>query len=457
MNTSEKTSRRDFIKLATATTIITGASKTILGSGRNQEQAQKISPNEKIRLATIGIGGQGSGDTTVALRVPGVEMVAASDVYDGRLTRAKEVFGNQIFTTRDYREVLARPDVDAVIIATPDHWHTQISIDAMSAGKDVYCEKPMIHSLDEGSRIIEAQRKTKRIFQVGSQRVSSIIYQKAKELLASGAIGELNLIEAWWNRNSAIGAWQYSIPPDASPQNIDWDRFLGKARKVPFEPVRLFRWRNYRDYGTGVAGDLFVHLFSGMHYVVGANGPTRVMTTGGLRYWNDGRDVPDVMMGLYDYPKTSAHPAFNLFLKVNFADGAGENSGFRFVGSEGVMTLGSGVSVSRRSRAQEPGYTINTFPKQVQEDFLKEYRAKYPENKKQIGEATEQNYAAPGGYSDSLDHFTNFFESVRTRKPVIEDAVFGLRAAGPALLSNLSYFENRAYGWNPETMKIAGE
>jgi predicted dehydrogenase len=457
MNTSEKTSRRNFIKLATATTIVTGASKTILGSGRNQEQAQKVSPNEKIRLATIGIGGQGSGDTTVALRVPGVELVAAADVYDGRLARVKEVFGNQVFTTRDYREVLARPDVDAVIIATPDHWHTQISIDAMSAGKDVYCEKPMIHSLDEGSRIIEAQRKTKRIFQVGSQRVSSIIYQKAKELLASGAIGELNLIEAWWNRNSAIGAWQYSIPPDASPQNIDWDRFLGKARKVPFEPVRLFRWRNYRDYGTGVAGDLFVHLFSGMHFVVGAIGPTRVMTTGGLRYWNDGRDVPDVMMGLYDYPKTSAHPPFNLFLKVNFADGAGENSGFRFVGSEGVMTIGSGVSVSRRSRAQEPGYTINTFPKQVQEDFLKEYRAKYPENKKQIGEATEQNYAAPGGYSDSLDHFINFFESVRTRKPVVEDAVFGLRAAGPALLSNLSYFENRAYGWNPETMKIAGE
>jgi predicted dehydrogenase len=316
----------------------------------------------------------------------------------------------------------------------------------------------MVHSLDEGSRIIEAQRKTKRIYQVGSQRVSSVVYQKAKELIGAGAIGELNLVEAWWNRNSAIGAWQYSIPPDASPQNIDWDRFLGKARKVPFEPVRLFRWRNYRDYGTGVAGDLFVHLFSGMHFVVGTNGPTRVMTTGGLRYWNDGRDVPDVMLGIYDYPKSSGLPPFNLFLKVNFADGgATENSGFRFVGSEGVLTLGSGVTLSRRSRPSEPGYTINTFPKDVQEAFLKEYRAKYPEDKKRISETTEQNYVAPPGYSDSLDHFANFFDSVRSRKPVVEDAVFGFRAAGPALLSNLSYFENRAYGWNPETMKIAGE
>ena len=457
MNSSEKNSRREFLRLATASTIIAGSSGITLGSGRAQEPAKNISPGDRIRLATIGIGGQGAGDTTTALRVPGVELVAAADVYDGRLVRAKEVFGNHLFVTRDYREILARDDVDAVIIATPDHWHTDISVDAMNAGKDVYCEKPMVHSVGEGARIIEAQRKTKRIFQVGSQRVSSIIYEKAKELLASGAIGELNLVEAWWNRNSALGAWQYSIPPDASPKNVDWDRFLGKARKVPFEPVRLFRWRNYRDYGTGVAGDLFVHLFSGMHHVVGANGPTRVMTTGGLRHWKDGRDVPDVMLGLYDYPAVSGHQPFNLFLKVNFADGAGENSGFRFVGSEGVLTIGAGVTVSRRSRAKEPGYTIGTFPAQVQESFLKEYREKYPEDKKRMGEGTEQTYSAPPGYSDLLDHFTNFFEAVRTRNPVVEDAVFGLRAAGPALLSNHSYFENRAVGWNPETMKVVSE
>ena len=109
-----------------------------------------------------------------------------------------------------------------------------------------------------------------------------------------------------------MGAWQYSIPPDATPENIDWDRFLGRAPKVPFEPIRLFRWRNYRDYGTGVAGDLFVHLFSGMHFITGAIGPERVYATGGLRFWKDGRDVPDVMLGLYDYPKTDKHPPFNL-------------------------------------------------------------------------------------------------------------------------------------------------
>lgn len=397
----------------------------------------------------------GTGDTHSSLAVPGVELVAVADVYQGRLTRAKEVFGQGVFTTRDYREILARPDIDAVIIATPDHWHARISVDAMKAGKDVYCEKPMVQRIDDGKAVIETQKQTGRILQVGSQRVSSILYKKAQDLYRAGAIGELNMIEAWWDRNSAIGAWQYSIPPDATPQNIDWDRFLGRAPKVAFEPVRLFRWRNYRDYGTGVAGDLFVHLFSGMHFVTGAIGPTRVFATGGLRFWKDGRDVPDVLLGLYDYPKTERHPAFNLALRVNFVDGAGESSGFRFVGSEGILTIGNSVTVSKTPRETEPGYTIDTFPKAVQEEFLKEYRAKYPKpplNADSIRPDQEERFNAPKGYSDHRDHHRNFIEAVRTRKPVVEDAVFGFRAAGPALLSNVSYFEHRACRWDPETM-----
>ncbi|HSE96863.1 MAG TPA: Gfo/Idh/MocA family oxidoreductase, partial [Blastocatellia bacterium] len=449
MKNSHKTTRRSFLKLAAASGAAAGLPITIRGSEPVLQQESNTSPNDRIQIAVIGTGLQGMGDTSTALRVPGVELIAAVDLYDGRLVRAKEIWGEKIQTTRDYREVISRPDLDAVIIATPDHWHAQIATDAMNAGKDVYVEKPMVQSIKEGHPLIETARKTNRILQVGSQRVSSIIYHKAKELLASGAIGELNLVEAWWNRNSAIGAWQYSIPPDASPQTVDWDRFLGSAPKRGFDATRFFRWRNYRDYGTGVAGDLFVHLFSGMHLVVGANGPTRIFATGGLRLWDDGRDVPDVMMGLFDYPKTDRHPAFNLFLKVNFADGAGENSGFRFVGTEGVMEIGGGVTVTRRQTAKEPGFTIGTFPKHVQDQFLKEYRAKYPEDRKQIGQSTQQVYTAPRDYSDLYDHFASFFDAVRTRKPVIEDGAFGLRAAGPALVCNLSYFDNRPYGWNP--------
>ena len=457
----KRSSRREFLKTAAAGGALASV-PTMLRADTSFDSAQggaagtaQVPPNERLQIGLIGAGGQGMGDTRVALRVPGVELMAVADVYDGRLVRSKEIWGNQVFTTRDHRELLARSDIDAVIIATPDHWHSRIAIDAMKAGKDVYVEKPMVQRIEEGWPVIETERETKRILEVGSQRVSSIVYAKARELYRAGAIGELNLVEAWINRNSALGAWQYSIPPDASPQNIDWDRFIGHAPKRPFEPIRLFRWRNYRDYGTGIPGDLFVHLFTGIHYVLGSNGPTRVMSTGGLRYWNDGRDVPDVMLGLYDYPKTSAHPAFTLALKVNFAEGAGESQAFRFVGPEGVITIGgAGVSVARRPRPSEPGYTIDTFPEAVQKRALQEYRAKYPE-RQELRPGSDEVFAAPAGYNDGYDHFVNFFEGVRTRKPVVEDATFGFRAAAAALLTNDSYFEGQPVAWDPEKMRRA--
>src|SRR6185369_11884466 len=440
--------RRDFLKT------VGGAAATapIVLRAQTSAPSQAPSSNDRIRFAAIGVGIRGQQDLLSALRTPGVELVASADVYDGRLTLARERWGNQLFTTRDYHEVLARRDVDAVLIAAPDHWHTQMAVDAMQAGKDVYVEKPMVQQLDEGPRIIETARQTNRILQVGSQHPSSIVYGKARELYRAGAIGELNLVEAWINRNSSMGAWQYSIPPDASPETIEWDRFLGRAPKRPFDPVRLFRWRNYRDYGTGIPGDLFVHLFTGIHFVLDATGPTRAIASGGLRHWNDGRDVPDVMLALYDYPRTATHPAFTLSLKVNFAEGAGDAYVFRFVGPEGVLTIGdNSVTLARRPPAREPGQTADTFARATQDAFMKEYRAKYPE-RPELQPRSDETYAAPARYSSADDHFRNFFEAVRTRRAVVEDAVFGFRAAGPALLANHSYFENRAIGWDAEKM-----
>ncbi len=420
------------------------------------EPTTSYSANDKIQIATIGVGGMGMGDTRYALSIPGVALVAVCDIYDGRLTRAKEIWGDQLFTTRDYREILARKDVDAVIVATPDHWHAQITIDALNAGKDVYCEKPMVQKVQQGLPVIEAAKKSGRILQIGSQYVSSMIYQKTRELIASGALGELNMVEAWLDRNTATGAWQYSIPPDASPANIDWDRFLGSAPRRPFEPTRLFRWRNYRDYGTAVAGDLFVHLLSGLHVATGSLGPNRVFATGGLRYWKDGRDVPDVMLAMLDYPATAQHPAFNLALRVNFKSSvASEQFGFRFVGSEGTLMAGSTVTVSKVPRETEPGYTIGTFSKAVQDEFLKEYRKKYPPVEPSASGMRPQEedvYAPPPGYDAHREHHRVFYAALRSRKPVVEDGVFGFRAAGPALLSNTSYFENRICHWDPATM-----
>ena len=434
-----------------AGTYISGGVKIHAMAEEQDEPAKPIAANDHLQIALIGAGGQGQYDARIAAQVPGVKVIAAADCYDGRRTHAKELWGADIQTTRDYAEILARKDVDAVIIATPDHWHMRAAIDAMNAGKDVYLEKPMIHLYSDGPKIIEAAKRTGRIIQIGSQRVSSMIYRKAKDLLASGSIGELNMVTAWWDRNSSIGAWNYSIPLDASPETCDWPRFLGTAPKIPWNPQHFFQWRKWKAYGSGVAGDLFVHLFSGTHFVVGVNGPTRAMATGGLRYWRDGRDVPDVLVGMFDYPE-----GFNLSLRVNFVDGGSESEGLIFTGSEGTMTISEGgVGISRVPREKEPGYSIRSFSSAMQKEFLAAYRKKYP-IQHPSGEIPlgEERYVAPEGYNDSYDHLKNFFDSVRSRQPVVEDAVFGFRAAGAALLSNLSYERQKVVRWDPTAMKV---
>jgi predicted dehydrogenase len=305
--------------------------------------------------------------------------------------------------------------------------------------------------------VIAAQQRSGRILQVGSQYVTSLVYQKAKELLESGTIGQVNLVEAWLDRNTALGAWQYSIPPEASPANIDWDRFLGQAPPRSFEPVRLFRWRNYRDYGTGVAGDLFVHLLSGLHFATRSLGPERVFATGGLRYWKDGRDVPDVMLAIMDYSAQPTHAEFTLALRVDFKSGlAQEQFGFRFVGSEGTLRTGyTDLTLAAAPAETEPGYTIDTFPKGVQEQFLREYRKRYPEahpSADTLRSDKQLRYETPEGYDAHREHHRVFYQAMRSRKPPVEDAVFGFRAAGPALLANVSYFEKRVCTWNALAM-----
>jgi predicted dehydrogenase len=441
------TTRRQFLGAAVAAPLARAANQS------------SRSANDRIQLGVIGLGGRGTTDTHMAIGVPGVALVAVADLYSGRRIRAREVFGSDVFVTPDYHELLARKDIDAVIVATPDHWHAQASIDAMNAGKDVYCEKPMVHSIEEGHAVVAAERHTGRILQVGSQRVSSIVYQKAKELIREGAIGKLNLIEAWWERpvDSDELVFRSSIPPDASPATIDWDRFVANTTRRPFDAQRFFWWHNYREYGTGIPGDLFVHLFSGVHFVLDSEGPVRVLATGGTRYWNDGREIPDIMLALADYGEGARHPAFNLSLRVNFEQGAEETSGFRFVGEKGILHISDhAVRLARHNRRPEPGYNIGTFPEKIQEQYLREYRRKYPLVAPSVDTmlATPvEEYLAPDDYSDHADHVSNFFASVRSRKPVVEDAVFGLRAAGPALLANQSNYQREICGWDPKAME----
>jgi predicted dehydrogenase len=466
MKTNEiQKSRRSFIKKTFLGTALVSSSPLLFTRTYNQRllleprrySSGKFAANDHINLALIGSGIQGIYDTNTALRVPGVKIVAACDLYTGRLDRAKELWGEDIFVTRDYREILNRKDIDAVIIATPDHWHRKISIEALRSGKAVYCEKPMVQKFEEGHEVIKVQKETGKVLQVGSQGMSSLGNEKAKQLYEDGAIGQIVMLDMFNDRYSAEGAWQYPIPPDASQDTVDFDTFLGNAPKVAFEPVRFFRWRNYKDYGTGVAGDLFVHAFSTLHFILSSNGPDRALSTGGLRYWKDGRDVPDVTITLYDYPQTKTHAAFNAAFRVNFIAGNGGGGGFRLVGTEGEMQVGSeSIKLIRSKLGMKPGdYSMIAYTEETQKKIRAEYDQKYIDERSSDLNVGETVYEAPSDYKGGhYDHFYNFFQGVRGEKKIIEDPTFGLRAAGAALLANESYYRGNPVKWDPESMHL---
>ena len=407
---------------------------------------ESYGPNDQIQIALIGAGGMGNADLSTAVTIPGIKLVAACDLYDGRLAAINSKYGKNIFVTRDFKEILSRKDIDAVIVATPDHWHKDISIAALNSGKSVYCEKPMVHDITEGPAVIDAQSKSKAVMQVGSQGMSSLGNEKAKALFEAGAIGQLNYAEGFWARNSPGGAWQYDIPDDASEKTVDWKRFLKNYPDRPYDSKRFFRWRCYKDYGTGVSGDLFVHLFSSLHFIVSSMGPQKVMATGGLRYWKDGREVPDILLGMFDYPQTEKHPAFNLSLRVNFVDGTGDNTYLRLVGNEGSMIVEWDKVTLTKNKYWPPENYAQYFS-------AHQYEKDYDRKKMDPPEATV--FKAEDGYKGAhFDHFYNWARAIRGGKAVVENPLFGYRAAAPALLCNDSYFAEKSIHWDPVNLKL---
>lgn len=466
-------SRRRFLRQLSATSALLAGGETLVNAGTMGLQPHPghlITPlkprsaADTINIGLIGAGIIGHYDLDCALRVPGTKVVAVADLYDPRLTRAKEVWGNDILTTRDYREVLARKDVDAVLICVPDHWHDRISIDALQAGKHVYCEKPMVHHIDEGRAVIEAHKKSGKVFQVGSQRASSAAVLEAKKRYEAGDIGELTSVETFLDRTDALGAWQYTMPPNLNPKEVDWDRFLGDAPRRPFQAERFFRWRNYKDYGTGVAGDLFVHLLTGLHTITGSQGPTRIFALGDLNYWKDGRDAYDLVTAIMDYPKTDKNPSFQFTTRVNLATGAGGDIHTRLVGTEGVIDIGwNSFVMNRLKRPNAPMYSkgydaLFTYPQAMQDEFIRQYDQKYPAGQftRDVKNEPAVAFNTPAGYDDRLDHMIVFFNAIRENKPslVTEDAEFGLRAAAPSLAANLSADQKKVINWDPVAMKL---
>jgi predicted dehydrogenase len=434
---NDQFSRREFLGVGA---VVAGAS--LVGAPIPNPMAalsKRVAPSDRVRFGMIGVGMQGSGLLNTSIHLDGVECAGAADLYDGRHTLAREIVGPNLPVTRRYKELLDNKDIDCIVAAVPDHWHRQVVVDAVSAGKDIYCEKPMSHNPADGIAMVDAAKKSGRIVQIGSQRVSSQICAKAKELMASGMLGDMMLIEGWLGRNDPNGAWEYPPPPDLSPANLDWDTWQGTVTpKVPFNPLIFARWRCWKEYGTGVAGDLLVHLVSGMMFMTGMNQPpTQAMAVGSIRRWKDGRNMPDVHSVLYYYGDLPVSMRLNL--------GTSMPETYRFQGSKGLLEVtGSAITFTPQSgKDQSPSYYAYSFPRALRDAYFKKW---HEENDPKIGQAPmPQSFAFTGpDYDDTRPHLWNFFEAVRSRKPVVEDVVFGNNAALACHMANESYFKRSA-------------
>jgi predicted dehydrogenase len=443
--------RREFVRLGAGAVAVGAAVKgTLLEPGTLAAQA--LPGGQKIRFVIVGTGIRGTDLLKAARQVPSGECVGAADLYTTRLEAAKEAWGGEIPTTRDYRTLLDRKDVDAVLVATSDHHHRRVTLDAAAAGKDVYCEKPMSHNVADGLAMVEAIQANKRIFQAGSQRVSSVLYTKAREIYAAGRLGEVHSIDAHVNRNSPGGAWVYPVPADATPETVDWEAFLVDAPKRPFEPVRFFRWRLFEDYSSGLGGDLFVHLLSGIQTITGLNTvPSRAYSSGGLYHYKDGRDFPDFLETVYDYPGMSV----NIHCNQNNADGDDSTTVYGSLGTL-VVTGTTLTFASQNVTPQFETYGWNGMTAEQKKQGREEWNAAHPDIYATPSET--EVYTLPKGhdFNDTADHIANFFSAVATREHVLEDEVFGNNAAAACHMANHSYFHRTVATWDAATKTIKG-
>lgn len=393
----------------------------------------------RVRLGFVGLGQRGVQLARAARALPGVEIVAAADLYQGRRERATEVAGEKAVATGDHRRVLESKDVDAVVIATPDHWHAPLAVAAAAAGKDVYCETPLTHLPSEGAALRDAFAGS-RLLQAGGARVSSPLYAAAKEQIQSGRLGRVTLVQGTWETGSALDAWLPPFPPDASPETIDFNTFLGGAPARDFDLYRFFRWQRYWDYGSGLAGARFAPQLAAIQWLLGAKAPERVMAAGAIRRWKDGREVPDTLTAVFEYGE-----GFSAALTAT--QNGGSKQELRLVGTDGTLV----VEESRLSFLPEPA----TEPyAEVGETWPKEYRdwfymihALAPDGQPRGGPSVSKSaetFELPAGASALLAHLSDFLDAVRSRRPPREPLGLGLDAAGAVHRANESYRQGRS-------------
>ncbi|HUU28270.1 MAG TPA: Gfo/Idh/MocA family oxidoreductase [archaeon] len=450
MEKEKSLSRREFLGqttlLASAATVAAGAKKT-----RAQLNNAAVPPPARLGVGFIGAGIRGNILMESSMEIAGIKPVIVCDLYDGHLGRAKEIAGSALPTTKAYEEVLSRSDVDAVVISVPDHWHKKVLLDALAAGKHAYIEKPLTHRYEDGEDMIRAVDKSKKVVQVGSQYLSMACAQKAVEFIQKGKLGQITMVEGQTLRNSSTGAWYYPIPPDASPQTIDWKRFIGDSKWYDFDPKRFFQWRLFWDYSGGLPTDLFVHLISATHQLMGVSAPDSVVAFGDIYRWKNYRDVPDQMCAMAAYPE-------GFMLKLTATNNNSHSvPPLTFYGTEGTLEYsGDSMKFYFEPRQENYRYPTNSWETKTVKQFAEIMNL--DKNLSPIinppPKAEPVEYSKEGGEDSTTAHLRNFYDAIRNGKKPIEEIRFGVNAVNVGHMTNISFKAGKIVRWNKNTRKV---
>ena len=442
MTKSNDPTRRDFIRQVSAGAMAAaGAGSTLSGEGVTRQapavsKGRVIGANDRINVGFVGCGGRMNAHIRRVMERNkergDVQAVAVNDIWDKRKQRAREATGvDQRSVYHDYREVCARPDVDVVVIASPDHWHHLQTLDALRNGKDVYLEKPMTYTVDEAREVAEAVKSSGRVLQVGSQYTSMDHFWKAKQAIKDGLLGEVVWASGGFGRNRNLrGEWNYAIDPEATEKTLDWKAFLGPAPKRAFDPERYFRWRKYWDYSGGIATDLFYHTVSPLLVAIGGDFPFRVTSSGGIYVQKD-REVPDTFFMNVDYP------AWTMQLACSVASGAG--APLVIHGSQATLFIG-----------QNSENLVNTQMEVVPDA---EYRDEFV--KKTGGDTLkiEVQPVARGAHP----HMDNFLECVRSRQEPNLPAKLGYQAMAAIGMGVQAYRQHEVLFFDRRREKVSNK
>lgn len=377
--------------------------------------AQPVGANERLNIGLIGTGGRCRHLMGALARAPNTRMMALCDVYEPNLELAQKLAEPKAYTTRDYHELLARKDVHAVLIASPDHWHTPMTIDAMAAGKDVYVEKPLTHKMREGAEITAALAKHRRIVQVGTQQRSMPHIARARELISDGRIGTVHKVRMTWNRNSDRVR---RGPQNVDLKRLDWKRFLGNAPAQEFDGYKFRNWRWFWDFGNGILTDLMVHWLDVAHWILNVDHPDKAVTVGDFYTARDVWQTPDTIQTLLHYRNN-----LQMHFEGTFCNQRA-GSMIEFMGTEGTIYIDRG----RYELIPEP-----RFPKNKPEEMI-------------LGQGPRGRdfYATPDG---EFLHLQNWIDAIRNNRQPSAPISAGVSAAATAHLANEAYRQNRVAVW----------